>query len=58
MARSQNRYENNFHWCGHCGQWHKVSDSDAANRCPDCNYMLRRAALLKAKRRPQEVVRI
>lgn len=56
---SQNRYANGYRWCGRCGEWFKMKDEDMdkAKRCPWCNYMLRKDALLKSQRRPKECAR-
>lgn len=56
--KPQNRYAHGFKWCGRCGEWRKVDNAEIANRCPDCNYMMRKDALLKGQRRPHLVVRI
>lgn len=56
----QQRYKNGFKWCGKCGEWHKVAITEpqiVLHRCPWCNYVLRKDALLKAQRRPHEVHR-
>ena len=52
------RYANGFRWCGKCGEWYKMKHPEIAfQRCPYCNYVLRLDALLKGKRRPEEVHR-
>ena len=59
LPTPQHRYANGFRWCGFCGEWRKIANVDlikAAVRCPDCNYMLRRDALLKGRRKPSQVV--